>query len=576
MTDESGRTTPIPDGRFEAEPRGSLEPNDPAAADDERLFVLLNRYVDLLHSDDVPSRSTLFVMHPELRELLAALESLDHLAPPPDAPRARRVPLDEIPETILGAERPAVVPAPDEPPRREFGKFTLFEEVGRGGMGVVYRAEQTDLGRTVAVKMILASQFASHDDVRRFYAEAKAAGSLRHPNIIGIHEVGHVDGQHYFAMDYVEGESLASVVRGGPIDPDKAAECLVATARAVQYLHEHGIIHRDLKPSNIIVDACGVPYVTDFGLAKVQSEGVRQTRTGTILGTPSYMSPEQAAGKLDEVSERSDVYSLGAILYELLTGRPPFKRNNDLDTLVDVLEGEPTLLSKLNPRIPRELEHICLRCLEKDPRRRYASAAELADDLERYLRREAVVAKPNGLWPRFRRWVRREPALASRLGVHLAAFSVVQIKYMINGYDLPYHLQVVSVFAIWVIVAFIFQRLMNRAELADFMKFSWSAADAVLLTIMLCIVEGPLGPLLIGYPVLVVASGLFFRVRLVWFMTATCLVSYLALAWIRQDREEPHYIAIFAAALAGLGAMVAYQVFRVRVLSRYYEQRKLT
>jgi len=463
---------------------------------------------------------------------------------------------------------------------RDFGKYELLEELGRGGMGVVYRARQKDLDRIVAIKMILSSQLASDDEVRRFYAEAKAAGGLKHSNIVGIHEVGALDGQHYFAMDCVDGGSLAQWLRSGVLDAEAAARCLSKVARAVEYLHTHNIVHRDLKPSNILLDADCEPYVTDFGLAKVFEPDSNRTATGTIIGTPGYMAPEQAAGRTADVSPATDVYSLGAILYEMLTGRPPFKTDSPLDTIVQVLESEPTLPTRLVRSVPRELELICLKCLEKEPHRRYQSAAELADDLDRYLKREPVEARPSGLGQVLRRWARRQPALVSRLALLAVVATIVQVHYQIRGVDAVFHAKVMTVFGIWAVSAFVFQSILNRERFVDVARFLWSATDVVLLTniLLLSLEDGPIGPLLIGYPLLVAASGLFFRVRLVWFTTAVSLLSYLALVLKGDTAAEsvpPHYPLIFAGALAVLGFIVAYQVYRVRVLSRYFESRRL-
>ena len=245
------------------------------------------------------------------------------------------------------------------------GNFELLAEAGRGGMGVVYKARQKDLDRTVAMKMILSSRLASPDDVRRFQQEARAVARLRHPNIVGVHEVGQVLGQHYFTMDYIAGRSLGKALEAGPFEPERAAQMLLTVARAVDYLHSQGIVHRDLKPSNILLDDRDQPFVTDFGLAKLFQDDGEKTQTGAILGTPSYMAPEQARGDSAAVSGRTDVYSLGAMLYEMLTGQPPFREDSPLNTLLQVLEGEPTLPSRLNRRVPPELQRICMCCLEK-------------------------------------------------------------------------------------------------------------------------------------------------------------------------------------------------------------------
>jgi serine/threonine protein kinase len=264
-------------------------------------------------------------------------------------------------------------------------------------MGVVYKARQIGLDRIVALKTILSGQFASEADVERFYTEARAAANLQHPNIVAIHEVGQHDGQHYFSMDYVEGRNLASLVEAGPLPVSQAVTYLKGIAEAIHYAHQQGILHRDLKPSNILIDSFDEPRITDFGIAKrigardvpVSMKAGNSTETsltaaGEVVGTPSYMSPEQIDADPRQLGPATDVYSLGAILYELLTGRPPFRGRSARDTLLAVLQSPPVSVRRLNRRVPRELERICLKCLQKDPGRRYSSAAALADDLERF------------------------------------------------------------------------------------------------------------------------------------------------------------------------------------------------
>jgi serine/threonine protein kinase len=276
---------------------------------------------------------------------------------------------------------------------QRFGDYELLREVARGGMGIVYRARQVSLNRVVALKMILAGRLAAEEDVVRFRTEAEAAGRLQHPNIVAVHEVSEVDGQHYFSMDFIEGVSLAEKLRSGPLPSRVAARYVRLIARAVHHAHRQGILHRDLKPSNILIDVDDEPHITDFGLAKRLGGDSGQTRTGVVLGTPSYMAPEQAAGKTHELGPACDVYGLGAVLYELLTGRPPFRSETPLDTVMQVIETDPVPPRLLNPKVDHDVETICLKCLEKNPGRRYESGEALAEDLQRYLAGESINAR---------------------------------------------------------------------------------------------------------------------------------------------------------------------------------------
>ncbi|MCY2993638.1 MAG: serine/threonine-protein kinase [Planctomycetota bacterium] len=273
------------------------------------------------------------------------------------------------------------------------GDYELLEELGRGGMGVVYKARQLSLDREVAVKMILQGQLASASDRQRFRAESEAAAQLDHPGIVQVYEVGELNGQPYFSMKYISGRTLLELLSGGPLPPREAAWILAQVSRAIHYAHEKGVLHRDLKPSNILIDAAGQPHVTDFGLAKRITEAATLTRTGAILGTPAYMAPEQAAGMRGAVGAVSDIYSLGAILYHLLTGRPPFQAASALDTVLLVLEQDPTPPRLVYPRADRDLEMIAMRCLQKPADLRYETADALARDLEAYLHDEPIAAR---------------------------------------------------------------------------------------------------------------------------------------------------------------------------------------
>jgi TolB-like protein/predicted Ser/Thr protein kinase len=298
------------------------------------------------------------------------------------------------------------------PMSMHFGDYELLEEIGRGGQGVVFRARQKSLNRTVALKVINLGQWASKAHVKRFRREAEAAASLDHPGIVPIHEVGERDGSCYFSMKFVEGGQLDEVARHEPMPIRRAVELITKVARTVHYAHEHGILHRDIKPGNILLDQNGEPHLTDFGLARLLETESSVTQTLDVLGTPSYMAPEQASGRNEQLTGATDVYGLGAVLYQLLTGHPPFAGGTTYETVRLVLETEPRQPRLWNPKIDRELSTICLKCLEKDPKRRYSSALALAEDLEHWLKHEPILARRSGIFTRGRKWVRRSPTRA--------------------------------------------------------------------------------------------------------------------------------------------------------------------
>ena len=295
-------------------------------------------------------------------------------------------------------------PTPSAPP---FGEFDLLGELGRGGMGVVFKARDRSLNRVVAIKMILPGALPNATDLQRFQTEAEAAARLHHSNIVAVHRVGVIDERPFYSMDFIEGPSLAQRLAEGPLPSRLAARYLAAIARAIHYAHLQGILHRDLKPGNILLDLSDQPHVADFGLAKQLHTDSGQTRTGAVLGTPSYMAPEQAEGRKD-LGPACDVYGLGAILYELLTSRPPFKAETPLETLMQVIEREPAPPRLLNPSIDRDLETICLKSLAKKPNERYASALEMAEDLDRYLNGESIRARSLNVMDRLARTLDRD------------------------------------------------------------------------------------------------------------------------------------------------------------------------
>jgi serine/threonine protein kinase/TolB-like protein/Flp pilus assembly protein TadD len=319
---------------------------------------------------------------------------------------------------------------------KAFGDYEVLEEIGHGGQGVVYRARQKSLNRHVALKVIGLAHWATEAHVKRFRLEAEAAARLNHPCIVPIYEVGERDGACYFSMGLVDGGQLDSVAKREPIPIRHAAELIAKLARTVHYAHERGILHRDIKPGNILLDANGEPHLTDFGLARLVETESTVTRTMEVLGTPSYMAPEQAVGNNARVTGATDVYGLGAVLYQLLTGQPPFAGGTSYETIRLLLDTEPRQPRLLNPKVDRDLNTICLKCLEKDPRRRYSSALALAEDLERWLKHEPIRARRTGIFNRGRKWVRRNPtsallvaslvALAAAIGAMIWTSELVQ------------------------------------------------------------------------------------------------------------------------------------------------------
>jgi hypothetical protein len=390
--------------------------DNPLSADDEELLATLVEELSELRGPEAQAAlEQLAADHPrlagQLRELFAAMLVTDAVAEQSTifARDGRGFDLHSGGGSSLSASwptagngiLPGVTPLPTT-----FGDYELIEEIGRGGMGVVYRAVQKSLGRTVAIKMLLRRDLASPADLSRFRSEAEAAARLDHPGIVSIFEVGEFDGHPFYSMQLVEGTTLAKRLLQGPLPAREAAALLAKVADAVQVAHTRGVLHRDLKPSNILIDAGGEPHVSDFGLAKRLEADESVTHTGAILGTPCYMSPEQAAGSRGDVGPTSDVWSLGAILYQMLTGRPPFQASSPMDTLLAVLESDPPVPRSIDRQVDRDLEMIALKSLQKPQELRYGSAAELAADLRAFLAGEPVAARHGGFADMFARLFR--------------------------------------------------------------------------------------------------------------------------------------------------------------------------
>jgi serine/threonine-protein kinase len=364
-----------------------IQPNSPDASaidHEEQLALLVSDLADRAQRGEALSLEEQCRLHPrlasDLRELWGAMMVAQVAGKS-----------SSVAATIAPARHDSSSGSLELPSR--LGDYVLLEELGRGGMGVVFRARQESLHREVAIKMILRGQLARHAERERFQAEAQAAAKLDHPGIVPVYEVGEIEGRPYFSMKFIRGTTLAQRLAEGPMPPREAAQLLVGVARAIHFAHEKGVLHRDLKPSNILLDEQGTPHVTDFGLAKQISDEPSLTKTGAILGTPAYMAPEQAAGNRGQVGPASDVYSLGVVLYHMLTGRPPFQGASPVETVLMVLEQDPVPPRMLNQRADADLEMICLRCLQKPTDLRYASAAALARDLEAFLNDESISAR---------------------------------------------------------------------------------------------------------------------------------------------------------------------------------------
>ncbi len=463
-----------------------------------KLDQVISDYLSAVDSGTAPPRDELLARHPDLAEQLAAFfAAYDEADPPAPSPPTPPPPADQAESAKSGtdstqrlsgtarnfaggkdggaegaggrADCPSPLPSPQrgegddfathrlayvgpegsplgsEPPAGagigsatpRFGDYELLEELGRGAMGVVYKARQVSLNRMVAIKMILGGQFASEEQVRRFYAEAEAAAHLEHPGIVPIYEVGQQGGLHYYSMAYVAGQSLAARLAAGPVPADEAARLVRGVAEAIAYAHERGVIHRDLKPANILLTADGTPRVADFGLAKRLNVDSAHTHTGTVLGTPCYMAPEQTEGKPQQVGPPADIYALGAILYELLTGGPPFRAEQMHETFRQVREDEPRPPRRVNPQAPRDLETICLMCLAKAPGDRYASPQQLVEDLECFLAEQPLRIAHRAGWPARMlracvRAVRRRPLRAAYTVLGGLALAFVAAMTIVN------------------------------------------------------------------------------------------------------------------------------------------------
>ncbi len=460
----------------------------------------------------------------------------------------------------------------DNPPQF-LGDYEILEEIDRGGMGVVYKARHCNLSRVVALKLIRSGELASEEEVERFRSEAEAAAALAHPGIVPIYEVGMLQGLVYYTMAYIEGESLEQLAQHGPIDPQDAARIVHKLCLAIEHAHRNGVYHRDLKPANVLIDQAGQPIIIDFGLAKVAHRDHQLTATGQLLGTPAYMPPEHAAGRGLESNEAFDVYSLGAILYFLCAGQPPFTGPTPFDVLLQVLDRIPPKPSKLNRRVSHDLDYICTKALEKHPKARYQRAGELASDLQAVLRGEVLDCPPATLWVSLESWWRREPILVSHVCGIGATALIVAVSFALRGEPTTQFPARMVLLLMWLMACYALQYWVYRARWRDVACLTWATVDVLIYTTLIAFADPPRSMLLIGYPMLIVASSLFYRRRFVIYMTSVCAVGFLMLGWLvpRDDFVKPDFSAIFLMGLAVIGLTLMSTIRRIRGLSLYCE-----
>lgn len=463
-------------------------------------------------------------------------------------------------------------------PPRNFGKYQLLDEIGRGGMGVVYRARQIDLDRTVAIKLILAQFVRSPEHVERLAVEAQAAARVSHANVVSVIETGEFHGQHFIAMEYVPGRSLDQAILDPEVQLIELVRLLVDVARAVQHLHEQGILHLDIKPSNILVAEDGRAVVTDFGLAQILTTGAGPQAGANVGGTPGYIAPELLRESSAGPNPLCDVYSLGVVLYEAVTRRRMFTESQAFSRLLHSFDKEPDPPRVIAPSTPRPLETVILKSIDRRPARRYQSANALGKELERWLAGEPIEAVPVMGWYRIRRWIRRHPALASRLLI-LVAFLLLTLGNTIAQTVEAEFLRNVTIWlGMWGAVSAACEFLPARRDPSRQASFLWACADAAVLTVVLFEADGVRSPLILVYPLMVVNAGFWVRVSLVVWVATLALLSY-GLVWIdsarwRLDNDVPldrHVLFVIVVLLTGV--VVGMQVRRLRSITRHYAKR---
>lgn len=535
-----------------------------ANTDEHELEQFMARYMEDLEAGRSVDEAALKVQYahlePDLSEFLdahrkfiqaaqAAREEIE--AANSDTNSSREEDTDRERQNSSGVSSTQSVP-------RQLGPYEIIEEIDRGGMGVVYRAKHVSLDRIVALKLIRSGELASDEEVQRFHTEAAAAAALNHPGIVPIYEVGMLQGYYYYTMAYIEGQNLSAILRDGPIEKQRALKILAKLCDAVDHAHSHGVYHRDLKPANVLIDANDQPIVIDFGLAKVTSREGDLTITGQVLGTPAYMAPERAQGRATP-GPAEDIYSLGAIAYYMLAGQPPFSGPTPFDVLLQVLDSEPPHPSQIVGTLDKHVDYFCLKALRKDPAQRYLRASKMAGDAQRLLQGESIDTKRMSIAESLESWWNREPILVSHVCGIGATATILALSYWIAGGDTVAFAYRMSLFAVWMIASYLLQRWVRFAQHRDVACLTWTTIDVVLYTWLISFAEPPRSLLLIGYPMMIVASSLFYRKRFVVYTTVSCILGFLALVFLFPHRtyegldiDEQYRLAVIRDGYQGL------------------------
>jgi serine/threonine-protein kinase len=454
----------------------------------------------------------------------------------------------------------------------DWDAYEILDEVDRGGMGIVYRAKHKELNRIVALKIIRSGEFANGNEIARFRREAQIAAQLVHPGIVPIYEIGERNNLIYYTMAFVEGCPLLELARSPTLSIAAKVQLVYQLTQALQYAHGQGVAHRDIKPSNILIDLHGSPILIDFGLAKSTHAESDLTQTGAMLGTPSYMAPEQIQYHHDHDLRLSDIYSLGAVFYYLLVGRPPFVGPTNFDIMLQLKDRQPVCPSRLNRQVDLELDTICLRAMEKIPSERYTTAAEFGQDLERWINGSAVSSPTKSPWIRWIRWWKQEPGLVSHAVAICVVILVVLMSHLL-GYSLAHLPTQLTVLLTWLLICFPLQRWILQSKDTTVPAILWGLIDLFCVSWLIATAGPPRSLLLVAYPLMIIASALFYRTRFVILMTTACILAFLVLTGLIEDPsfERASFRILFVCFLGIQCLTLTSLIFKVRNLFTYRE-----